>query len=365
MAQVKGETRARSAGGSKAVTRDGRIPVAILGATGAVGQRFVSLLDGHPWFRVTALAASERSAGKPYGEVVRWFLDRPMPGWARDLEVVECRPGLEARVAFSGLDSSVAGEIEEAFAAAGHAVVSNSRNHRMVADVPLLVPEVNADHLDLIAAQRRRRKGDGFIVTNPNCSTVGLVMAAAPIDREFGITRLMTATLQAISGAGYPGVPSVDILDNVIPHIGGEEEKMETETLKILGSASKPAAFVVSAQCHRVQVSDGHTLAVSLATRDRISPEAATRAWRSFRSPLAALGLPSLPEKPVEVRDEPDRPQPRFDRMAGKGMTVTVGRVRRCPVLDLKFTALVHNTIRGAAGVAILNAELLRAKGYL
>jgi aspartate-semialdehyde dehydrogenase len=344
---------------------DGRIPVAVLGATGAVGQRFVSLLDGHPWFRVGALAASDRSAGKRYGEAVRWFLERPMPEWARDMEVAPCRPGLDARVAFSGLDSSVAGEIEEEFARGGHVVVSNSRNHRMDSDVPLLVPEINAEHLSLVEEQKRRRPGGGFIVTNPNCSTVGLVMAAAPIHRAFGIKRVLAATLQAVSGAGYPGVPSADILDNVIPYIGNEEEKMESETLKILGEARRPAAFTVSAHCHRVHVSDGHTIALSIETADKATPEEATRALRDFRSTLAPLGLPSLPERPIEVRDEPDRPQPRFDRMAGGGMTVSVGRVRRCPVLDLKLVALVHNTIRGAAGVAILNAELLKAKGFL
>jgi aspartate-semialdehyde dehydrogenase len=344
---------------------DGRIPVVILGATGAVGQRFVSLLDRHPWFRVAALAASERSAGKPYGEAVRWFLDRPLPEWAREMKVVECRAGVDARIAFSGLDASVAGTIEDEFAAAGLAVVSNSRNHRMDADVPLLVPEVNADHLDLVAGQRARRPGKGFIVTNPNCSTIGLVMAAAPLHRALGITRLIVTTLQAISGAGYPGVPSADILDNVIPYIGGEEEKMESETLKILGSVRAPASFPVSAHCHRVQVSDGHTLAISLETQERASPEEASRILREYRSPLAGLGLPSLPERPIDVREEPDRPQPRFDRMAGDGMVVTVGRVRRCKVLSLKLEALVHNTIRGAAGAAILNAELLKAKGLL
>jgi aspartate-semialdehyde dehydrogenase len=345
--------------------RDGRIPVAVLGATGAVGQRFVSLLDGHPWFRVEALMASDRSAGRRYGDAARWFLEAAMPEWARHMEVAPCRPGPDARVAFSGLDASVAGEIEEEFARAGHAVVSNSRNHRMDPDVPLLIPEVNADHLDLIDDQRRRRPGGGFIVTNPNCSTVGLTLAAAPIHRAFGVSRLVAATLQAVSGAGYPGVASVDILDNVIPHIGGEEEKIESETLKILGSAKVPAGFVVSAHCHRVHVSDGHTVAASFALRERATPEEATRAIREFRSGLEDLGLPSLPERPIVVRDEPDRPQPRLDRLAGRGMVVSVGRVRRCPALDLKLVALVHNTIRGAAGIAILNAELLKAKGYL
>ena len=339
--------------------------MAVLGATGAVGQRFVQLLDGHPWFRAGALAASERSAGRRYGQAARWFLEEPMPEWARDMEVVPCRPGLGARVAFSGLDASVAGAIEEEFARAGHAVVSNSRNHRMDPEVPLLIPEVNADHLELVEVQKRRWRGSGFIVTNPNCSTVGLAMSAAPLYRAFGIKRLVVATLQAISGAGYPGVSSVDILDNVIPFIGGEEEKMESETLKILGTPKAAASFPISAQCHRVQVSDGHTLAVAVETDQRTTPEEAARALREFRSSLAQLGLPSLPERPLTVRDEPDRPQPRFDRMAGKGMTVSVGRMRVCPVLGLKYVALVHNTIRGAAGVAILNAELLKAKGCL
>lgn len=347
------------------MSADRRIPVAILGATGAVGQRFVQLLDGHPWFRVSALAASERSAGQRYSQAVRWFLEQPIPEWARDMEVVPCRPGLDARVAFSGLDSAVAGPIEEEFARAGCAVVSNSRNHRMDPDVPLLIPEVNADHLELIEAQKRKWRGGGFIVTNPNCSTVGLAMSAAPLHRAFGIKRLVVATLQAISGAGYPGVSSVDILDNVIPYIGNEEEKMESETQKILGTPKVAASFAVSAHCHRVQVSDGHTLAVSVETEQRTTPEEATRVLREFRSPLQSLGLPSLPEVPIVVRDEPDRPQPRLDRMTGRGMTVTVGRVRACPVFGLKYEGLVHNTIRGAAGVAILNAELLKAKGYL
>lgn len=347
------------------MSADRRIPVAILGATGAVGQRFVQLLDGHPWFRVSALAASDRSAGQRYSQAARWFLEQPIPEWARDMEVVPCRPGLDARVAFSGLDSTVAGPIEEEFARAGCAVVSNSRNHRMDPDVPLLIPEVNADHLELIEAQKRKWRGGGFIVTNPNCSTVGLAMSAAPLHRAFGIKRLVVATLQAISGAGYPGVSSVDILDNVIPYIGDEEEKMESETQKILGTPRAAASFAVSAHCHRVQVSDGHTLAVSVETEQRTTPEEARRVLREFRSPLQSLDLPSLPEVPIVVRDEPDRPQPRFDRMTGRGMTVTVGRVRACPVFGLKYEGLVHNTIRGAAGVAILNAELLKAKGYL
>jgi aspartate-semialdehyde dehydrogenase len=344
---------------------DHRVPVAVLGATGAVGQRFVSLLDGHPWFRVAALCASGRSAGRLYGDVARWCLDRPMPDWARDMTVGECRAGLDVRVAFSGLDAAVAGEIEHEFAAAGHAVVSNARNHRLDPAVPLLVPELNHDHLALLAAQRRRYPRGGFIVTNPNCSTVGLVMALAPLHAAFSVTEVVAATLQAVSGAGYPGVASMDILDNVIPYIGGEEEKIEAESRKILGAPGRPARFAVSAHCHRVHVSDGHTVAMSVRTRRRATPEQAVTTLRRFRSPLARLGLPSLPERPIVVRDEPDRPQPRHDRMQGNGMTVSVGRVRACPVLGLRLVALVHNTIRGAAGLAVLNAELLRAKGLI
>jgi aspartate-semialdehyde dehydrogenase len=358
-------TRKKPARRARALAGDRRVPVAVLGATGAVGQRFVSLLDGHPWFRVEALCASDRSAGRPYGEAVRWCLDRPLPEWAATMTVQPCRPGLDARVAFSGLDAAVAGDIEQAFAAAGHAVVSNARNHRLAADVPLLVPEVNHAHLDLLQAQRRRFGNGGFIVTNPNCSTVGLVMALAPLHAAFEVTAVIAATLQAVSGAGYPGVASIDILDNVIPYIGGEEEKIEAESLKILGGPRHPAIFRVSAHCHRVQVSDGHTVAMSVATRRPAAPDDAIAVLRGFRSALAGLGLPSLPPRPIVVRDEPDRPQPRHDRMAGNGMTVTVGRVRRCPILGLKLVALVHNTIRGAAGVALLNAELLKAKGHL
>ena len=353
---------------------DPRLPVAVLGATGAVGQRFVSLLEGHPWFRLAAVCASDRSAGKRYGEAVRWHLDVPLPDEAAAMEVLPCRPGIDARIAFSGLDASVAGDIEAEFAASGHAVVSNARNHRMAPDVPLLVPEVNADHLELVKTQRKHYPAGGFIVTNPNCSTVGLVMALQPLHAAFGVERVVVATLQAVSGAGYPGVATLDILDNVIPHIDGEEEKIESESRKILGTPRRPASFSVSAHCHRVPVLEGHTLAVSVGLADRNGRKGSSRetlareaidAFRRFRSPLAGLGLPSLPERPLVVRDEDDRPQPRHDRMAGKGMTVSIGRVRPCPVLDLRFVSLVHNTLRGAAGVAVLNAELLRARGML
>jgi aspartate-semialdehyde dehydrogenase len=344
---------------------DPRLPVAVLGATGAVGQRFVALLSGHPWFRLAAVCASDRTAGKRYQDAVRWHLDDPIPDEAAAMEVLPCRPGLDARVAFSGLDAAVAGDIEAEFAASGHAVVSNAKNHRMAADVPLLVPEVNADHLELVKGQRKRYPSGGFIVTNPNCSTVGLVMALAPLHAAFGVERVVVATLQAVSGAGYPGVPTLDILDNVIPLIGGEEEKIESESRKILGTKNRAASFSVSAHCHRVPVLDGHTLAVSVGLAKKPAPKDAIEVLRRFRSPLAGLGLPSLPERPLLVRDEEDRPQPRRDRMTGKGMTVSVGRVRGCPVLDLRFVTLVHNTLRGAAGVAVLNAELLRSRGML
>lgn len=288
-----------------------------------------------------------------------------MPEWAAGMEVVPCRPGLEARLVFSGLDAAVAGDIEQRFASAGYAVVSNSRNHRMDPEVPLLVPEINDDHLELIAAQGGRFPRGGMIVTNPNCSTMGLVLAVAPIHRAFGIDRLVVSTLQAVSGAGYPGVASIDILDNVMPYIPAEEEKMESEALKILGAPRAPAGFPISAHCHRVHVSDGHTLAISIKTSKPATPAEALETLRAFRSPLARLDLPSLPPFPLAVSEREDRPQPRCDRMAGKGMVVSVGRVRRCPALDLKLVALIHNTIRGAAGGAILNAELLKAKGYL
>jgi aspartate-semialdehyde dehydrogenase len=350
-------------GARGAAVADDRIPVAVLGATGAVGQRFVQLLDRHPWFRVAALCASDRSAGRPYADAARWYLDRPMPDWARAMTVRDCTPDGTARLAFSGLDAEVAGGLEEAFAREGVAVVSNARNHRLEADVPLLVPEVNHEHLALLETQRRRFPRGGCIVTNPNCSTVGLVMALAPLHAAFEVTEVVAATLQAVSGAGYPGVASLDILGNVIPYIGGEEEKIEAESRKILGAPGTPAAFAVSAHCHRVPVADGHTVAISVRTRRPATPERAREALRTWRTPLAGLGLPSLPERPIVVRDEPDRPQPRHDALAGGGMSVTVGRVRRCPILGLKMVALVHNTIRGAAGVALLNAELLRAKG--
>ncbi len=346
-----------------------KIKVGILGATGMVGQRFVQLLADHPWFEITALAASERSAGKAYGEACHWVISDDMPAVAEEMVVQESRPDLACRLVFSALPAKVAGPIEEDFAAAGYAVSSNARNHRPDPDVPLLVPEVNPDHLALIETQRRKRGWKGFIVTNPNCCAAPLVLALKPLWDRFGITTLSAVTMQALSGAGYPGVPSLDILDNVIPYIGGEEGKVETEPLKILGRLEgggiKEAEMTISAQCHRVATREGHLEAISLKLGQETSHEEVMEALRSFRGPLQDLGLPSAPQRPIVVREENDRPQPRLDRDEGEGMSVVVGRVRECPVLDYKFILLGHNTIRGAAGAAILNAELLKVKGYL
>lgn len=333
-----------------------------------VGQRFVQLLEGHPWFEVTALAASENSAGKTYAEAMagRWKLSSDIPAYAAGMTVEKCTPDLDCTLAFSALDAAVAGDIEDAFAHTGYAVSSNSRNHRMDADVPLVIPEVNADHLRLIDVQKKRRSG--FIVTNPNCSTIHMVLALKPLHDAFGIRQITVTTMQALSGAGYPGVASLDILDNVIPYIGGEEEKIETETLKLLGWLSdqtiQPAQIQVSASCNRVNVNDGHLESVSVKLAKKTSADELKQAFSTF-NPLKSLKLPSSPTMPIIVRDEPDRPQPKLDRNIEKGMASTIGRIRPCNVLDWKFTVLGHNTIRGAAGAAILNAELLAAKGYL
>jgi aspartate-semialdehyde dehydrogenase len=346
-----------------------KIPVGVLGATGAVGQKFVKLLEDHPWFELTELAASDRSAGKAYKEATAWRQDTPMPERLAGRTVKNCEPGLDCRVVFSGLDSSVAGEAEESFARAGYIVLSNSKNHRMDEDVPLLVPEINPDHLGLIKWQRERRGWTGAIVTNPNCSTAGLVMALAPIDRAFGIRRLIVTTMQALSGAGYPGHPAIDMLGNVIPFIAGEEEKVETEPLKILGTfdgqAVRFAGFKISAHTNRVFVEDGHMECVSIELEKKAPPEAVARALRDFTSLPQEMKLPSAPSQPVMVAEERDRPQPRMDRDAGNGMSAVVGRIRSCPVFDIRFIVLSHNTIRGAAGAAILNAEIMKVKGYL
>lgn len=346
-----------------------RLRAGVLGATGAVGQRFVQLLAEHPWFDLAALAASERSAGKTYREACAWKLEAPMPEAARDLPVQPAEPGLACDLVFSALDASVAGPIEEAFAGAGYPVLSNSRNHRMEDDVPLLVPEVNADHTGLIAVQRRRRGWRGFIATNPNCSTATLALALAPLDRRFGLRAAAVTTLQAVSGAGYPGLPSLDILGNVVPYIAGEEEKIERETRKILGAlANEAVAFhpaTVSAQATRVPVVDGHTAAVFVSLARDADLDEVREAFRTFTGPPQQLGLPSAPAHPTLLRDESDRPQPRLDLNLAKGMATVIGRVRRCELMGYKFIVLGHNTIRGAAGAAILNAELLREQGLL
>ena len=342
------------------------IEVGVLGATGVVGQQFVSRLAGHPWFRPTWLAASERSEGKAYKSVAPWRLASPVPD-ALAAQVVEpCVPGRGPRVVFSGLDASVAGEIEGAFAAAGHIVVSNARNYRMDPLVPLLIPEVNADHLALLAEQRAQKGWTGAIVTNPNCSTIVLALALAPLKR-FDIRAVVVSTMQAVSGAGYPGVPSLDILGNVVPFIGGEEEKMQTETRKILGEdgGRRPHPVVISAHTSRVPVIDGHTMTVSADLGGKPSPEDVVEALRMFKGRPQELDLPSAPQPAIVVMDEPNRPQPRLDADLGAGMAVSVGRVRPCPVLHTRLVALGHNTVRGAAGAAVLNAELMHAEGRL
>jgi aspartate-semialdehyde dehydrogenase len=346
-----------------------RTPVAILGATGAVGQRFAQLLAEHPWFEVVEVAASDRSAGKPYREACAWRLPGGLPPAVADLVVSGADGPFRSRLLFSGLDASVAGEVESALAARGHAVVSNARNHRMDPDVPLLIPEVNPHHLEALEAQRRRT-GGGYIVTNPNCSVVGLAMVLAPLDRAFGVPAAAVVTLQALSGAGYPGVASLDVADNVIPWIGGgEEEKLESEPGKILGSfgggAFAPAPITISSSVHRVPVVDGHTMTVFVRTGRKADPREAASVLAGFAGEPQARELPSAPRRPIHVLDEPDRPQPRLDRDRERGMAVSVGRVRADPLFGLKLEALVHNTIRGAAGAAILNAELLRARGLL
>jgi aspartate-semialdehyde dehydrogenase len=342
------------------------IEVGVLGATGVVGQQFVSRLARHPWFRCTWLAASERSQGKAYKSVAPWRLASPIPEASADRIVDACLPGRGPKVVFSGLDASVAGEIECAFAKAGHIVVSNARNFRMDPLVPLLIPEINADHLSLIPEQRRGKSWPGAIVTNPNCSTIVLAMALAPL-RRFNIRSVVVSTMQAVSGAGYPGVPSLDILGNVVPFIGGEEEKMQSETLKILGTngGRSPYPAAVSAHTNRVAVLDGHIMTVSVAFENKPAIPAIVDAIRQFAGRPQELSLPSAPRPPLVIPDEPDRPQPRLDADLGGGMAVSVGRVRECPVMHAKFVALGHNTVRGAAGAAILNAELMHAEGLL
>lgn len=349
-----------------------RIPVAVLGATGMVGQRFIELLQGHPWFELVGLAASEQHRKQPYGQVARWRLGGEMPASVATLPVVPCRPDElpGAKIVFSALPAEVASEIEAEFARAGVAVFSNAKNYRMSPDVPLVVPEVNPGHIDVIPQQRKARNWPGFIVTNANCSATPLVMALKPLQEAFGLRKVMATTMQAISGAGYPGIPSYDILDNVIPFIGGEEEKMESETLKMLGDWSEPAGFtnapvVVSAHCNRVATREGHLECASVEFDRNVGPEEVLEAWTSFVGEPQRLGLPGAPERALIYRREPDRPQTLLDRDAGRGMTVSLGRLRACPILHYKFVLLGHNTIRGAAGGSILNAELCVSKGYI
>jgi aspartate-semialdehyde dehydrogenase len=346
-----------------------KIPVCILGATGTVGQKFVRLLAEHPWFEIAAVAASAASAGKRYGDVVRWREQSELSSRIADLTIAECAPPLPGAVAFSALDAEVAEPIEQAFARTGAYVVTNTRTHRMEADVPLLIPEANADHLVLIDRQREARRWSGAILANPNCSTAALALALAPLHRAFEVERLFVSTMQAVSGAGYPGVASLDALGNVIPYIGGEEEKIERESRKILGALGRggvePAGFAVSAHTNRVAVIDGHLETVSVGFRRRVSAEEAVAALREFRGSPCVAGLPSSPNPPVEVDTRTDRPQPRLDLERGRGMAVTVGRVRPCPILDLRMVLLGHNTIRGAAGQAVQIAELLVADGRL
>ena len=342
-----------------------RIEVGVLGATGMVGQQFITRLADHPWFKVSWLAASERSEGKAYADAAPWRLATPMPDAVRKMTVDGCVAGRGPKVVFSALDAKAADEIEHVFAAAGHIVLSNARTHRMDPVVPLLIPEVNAEHLSLLEKQRQSKGWKGVVITNPNCATVVLAMALAPL-RSFGVRRVNVTTMQAVSGAGYPGVPSLDILGNLIPFIGGgEEEKIETETLKILGEADKWHSAVVSAQVNRVPVIDGHTMTVSVELESKPDIGAVTDAMRAFRGKPQELRLPTAPNPALNVMTEANRPQPRLDADLGGGMTVSIGRIRSCPVLTHKFVALGHNTIRGAAGASVLNAELMKAEGLL
>ncbi len=334
--------------------------VAVLGATGMVGQWLVHLLDRHPWFRVVALTGSDRSIGRPYGEACRWLLSAPMPEWAARMIVQPTEPGFDAEIVISALPSDIAREVEPRFAAAGYLVASNASAYRMAADVPLVMPDVNFDHLGLLQRQRESRGWSGALVTNPNCTTTAAVLPLKAL-MPYGVQRVHLVSLQALSGAGYPGVPAVEIADNVLPYIPGEEEKLETEPRKLLGQLRdgkvEEAPVRLSAQTNRVPTLDGHLVCLSVELREPIGPEEAVKAMADYRPPEEVSDLPCAVAQPIVVRTEPDRPQPRLDRMVGGGMSVVVGRVQRCPVFTLKFVALTHNTIRGAAGAALFNAE--------
>lgn len=343
-----------------------KIPVAVLGATGSVGQKFIQLLADHPWFEIAFLGASERSAGKSYKDAVNWFMTSPIPDHVAEMTVQSCEPNFEGKIVFSGLDASVAGEIEENFARAGYIVISNSKNHRYDPDVPLLIPEVNSDHLALI---ERQNYGEGMIVTNPNCSTVALSLALKPLHDAFTVESVHVVTLQALSGAGYPGVSSLDVIDNVIPFIGGEEEKMEKEPLKIFGRYEngkiEPSTIRVSAQCNRVPVVDGHMECVSVKLKKQTSCDEIISVWNNFSAEPQALDLPFAPKRPIHYFADDRFPQPKLHRNLEGGMALSVGRLQECPLFDFKFVLLGHNTIRGAAGGAILNAELMIKKNLI
>lgn len=343
-----------------------KIPVGILGATGMVGQKFIELLSIHPWFEIVSLAASDRSVGKRYEDAMKWSMPTSLPQKVAEMSVVPCFPDLPCKVVFSGLDSSVAGEIEKNFAKAGYKVISNSSNHRMDSDVPLLIPEINGDHLELLSHQGL---GQGGIVTNPNCSVIGICMALKPLLDQWGLEAVSVVTLQALSGAGYPGIPSMDILDNVIPYISGEEAKVETEPLKIFGTCEKnkiiPYSLHLSAQCTRVSVADGHLACVSIKLKKKATKSEIITSWREFKGEPQILGLPTAPKAPIVYLEDERHPQPKLHRYLEGGMAVSVGRLRECPLFDWKFIILSHNTIRGAAGCAILNAELMTKKGFL
>ncbi len=345
-----------------------RIPVSVLAATGSVGQRFVQLLDGHPLFEVVALTGSDRSIGQPYGETCHWILPEPMPAWACDMTVVPTSPeALNASLAFSALPANIAKEAEPQFAQAGIKVCSNASAYRTEPDVPILLPEVNADHTRLVEIQRKKRGWSGCIVTNPNCTSTGMTVALKALQDAFGLSVVFAVSLQALSGAGYPGVPSMDIIDNVIPYIGGEEEKVEWEPRKMLGTFTgeeiELAPFAISAQTNRVAVSDGHTVCLTIELRERADIRQVAQALQEYRAPGISAGLPSAPNPVIVLRTEPDRPQPRLDRMTGKGMATVVGRLRPDPVFDVRMVVLSHNTVRGAAGGSIYNAELLVKQG--
>lgn len=345
-----------------------KIPVAVLGATGSVGQRFIQLLECHPWFEVAEVVASERSVGRSYRDAADWRLDAFVPERVADMVVKDYADQIDSPVVFSALPGEVAEEIEERLAKDGHAVLSNTSFHRMGADIPLMIPEVNPDHARAIETQKQNRGWSGFIVTNPNCSAIHMVLTLKPLQDAFGLEQVAVTTLQAVSGAGYPGVPSLDMIDNVVPFIRTEEEKMAEETQKLLGKWNNGFQYdpvVVSATCTRVPVRDGHTEAVSVKLGQNATPAEVAEVFRAFKGRPQVLDLPSAPKRPIVVRDEPNRPQPNLDRDTERGMASVVGRLRECPIFGVKYVLLGHNTIRGAAGASILNAELFKVEGLL